>query len=99
MINVPLEAVESQTLSITLNKQPCQISVRENNVNLYFDLVVNSVSILTGKICRNRQRLLLGLEYRGFKGDFLFLDTQGDEQPAWKGLQSRWYLYYLNPNE
>lgn len=99
MILVPLSAVASQTLAITLNGQACKISLRANGGSLYFSLVVSSTTILTSKICRNKQRLLLGLEYRGFSGDFAFVDTQGDEQPWYTGLNDRWLLYYLNPDE
>jgi len=99
MLIVPLESVPSQTLSITLNGQGCSIAVRDNGGNLYFNLLVNNQPIIIGSICRNMQRLLVGLEYRGFIGDFVFVDSQGDEQPAYTGLGSRWQLYYLGVNE
>ena len=99
MLLIPLEAVPSQTLSITLAGQACSIAVRDNNVNLYLDLRVSNRPIVVGKICRNRQRLLIGLGYRGFIGDFVFVDSQGDEQPAYAGLGSRWQLYYLGAGE
>lgn len=99
MIIVPLSPVPSQTLSITLDGQACQIALRSNGGNLYFDLKVNDTSIVSSKICRNLQRLLLGLKYRGFSGDFIFNDTQGDEQPAYTGLNDRWIFYYLTADE
>lgn len=99
MITVPLSAVPSQTLAITLNKQACRISLRTNGNNMYFDLVVGTEPIVTSKICRNKQRLLLGVKYRGFLGDFVFVDTQGDEQPVYTGLNTRWLLYYLAVDE
>lgn len=99
MLLVPLSAVPSQTLSITLGGQACSIALRTNGNNLYFNLLVSNVPIVTGKICRNRQRLLVGLNYRHFIGDFVFVDSQGDEQPAYTGLGGRWQLYYLGANE
>lgn len=99
MIQVPLSAVPSQTLAITLAGQACRIAVRSNGGNLYFDLTVGTESILKSKICRNLQRLLLGAKYRNFIGDFIFVDTQGDEQPAYSELNSRWLLYYLAADE
>lgn len=99
MISIPLSPVPSQTLAVTLAGQACRISLRENGGNMYFDLRVGNNPILTSKICRNRQRLLLGVGYRGFIGNFIFDDTRGDEQPSYIGLNSRWLLYYLAANE
>ncbi len=99
MLLVPLEAVPSQTLAIKLGGQSCSIAIRENGGNLYFNLLVSNSPIIVGSICRNRQRLLVGLEYRGFIGDFVFVDSQGDEQPSYTGLGDRWQLYYLGVDE
>jgi hypothetical protein len=82
-----------------LGGQSCAIALRSNGGNLYFDLLVNNKPIIVGSICRNRQRLLVGLNYRGFVGDFVFVDSQGDEQPEYTGLGIRWFLYYLGANE
>ena len=99
MLLVPLDSVPSQTLFITLGGQACSIALRDNGDNLYFSLFVSNAPIMVGKICRNRQRLLVGLDYRGFIGDFVFVDLQGDDQPAYIGLGSRWQLYYLGAGE
>lgn len=99
MLLVPLSPVPSQTLFITLSGQSCSIALRTNDGNLYFDLFLNNFPVVSGKICRNRQRLLVGLGYLGFIGDFAFVDTQGDLQPEYTGLGDRWQLYYLEPGE
>lgn len=95
MIRVPLAAVPTQTLAITLAGQPCQLALRQNGGNMYFDLTVNGVDIVLSRIVRNKQRLCLDAQYRPFVGDFLFNDTQGDTQPVYTGLDSRYVLYYL----
>jgi len=99
MLLVPLQATPSQTLSIKLGGQSCAIALRTNGPNLYFDLRKDNSPIIVGSICRNRQRLLVGLGYRGFIGDFVFVDSQGDEQPVYSGLGTRWNLYYLGADE
>jgi hypothetical protein len=99
VIIIPLSAVPSQTLAINIAGQACRIALRSNGGNLYFDLTVGGSSIVSSKICRNRQRLLLGVKYRGFIGDFIFDDTQGDSQPSFSGLNTRWLLYYVAANE
>jgi hypothetical protein len=99
MIRVPLAATPNQTLAVTLSGQPCQIALRQNGANMYFDLRVNNVDIVLTKICRNKQLLLLDAKYKGFRGDFIFNDSQGDTQPFYTGLDSRYFLYYVEPGE
>jgi hypothetical protein len=99
MIRVPLQPVPNQTLAITLAQQPVQLAVRQNAGQLYLDLVLRGESIVRTRICRDRQRLLLDAQYRGFVGDFAFVDTQGTEDPKYTGLGSRWQLYYIEAGE
>lgn len=100
MILVPLAAIANQTLAIVLAGQPCQIALRQNGANMYFDLSVNDdEAIVATRICRNKQLLLLNVQYRGFVGDFLFVDTQGDTQPEYTGLNSRYFLYYVEESD
>ena len=91
---VPLGAVPSQTLSIVLADQDCSISIYTLSTGLYFDLSVSDAPITRTKVCRNLGRLLLDREYLGFVGDFLFYDTQGELDPEYVGLGTRWLLLY-----
>lgn len=99
MIQVPLSVVPSQSLSIRLGGQPCQIAVRQNGPFLYFSLSVNNSPIVTYRMCQNRQRLLIDAKYRGFIGEFMFIDAAGDDPPNYLGLGTRWSLFYLTPDE
>lgn len=100
MIQVPLSAVPNQSLSIRLNGQSCQIALRQNGTFLYFTLLVNNTPVITYRLCENRQRLLIDAHYRGFLGDFMFVDqSTADEAPVYTGLNTRWLLYYLFPGE
>jgi hypothetical protein len=98
-MSIPLQPVPIQTLAVTLARQPAQIAVRQNGDNIYFDLSVNGTYIVRTRICRDRQRLLLDVKYRGFKGDFAFVDTQGTNDPQFAGLGSRYLLAYLAEGE
>lgn len=91
---VPLSAVPSQTLSIVLAGQNCAISVYTLSSGLYFDLEADSVVICRTMVCRESARLLLDRGYRGFVGDFVFVDTQGGDDPVYTGLGARWLLLY-----
>lgn len=108
MMNVPLSAVPSQTLQIVLDGQNCQISVYTKNgydfsdptlstaaPYICFDLTANGETITTTQNCLDGARLLLNRQYFGFVGDFVFIDTQGDEDPQYAGLGTRWLLLYL----
>lgn len=100
---VPLAAVPSQTFSINLGSQACQIELRtlglDADAMLYFSLSVGATPIVKTRICRNVQRLLEDAQYQGFQGDFMFVDTQGDTDPAYAGLGSRYQLLYVLPSE
>lgn len=99
MINIPLQAVPNQTLAVTLNRQSAQIAVRQNGKNIYFGLRSNTTPIIRTKVCRDRNRLLLDVGYRGFIGDFAFVDTQGTDDPLYTGLGSRFLLFYIGVDE
>lgn len=113
MQEVPLSALESQTLQILLNGQQCALSVYtktgyeltdaielETVIQIiYFDLTVNGVDITNTQNCVNLARLLLNRQYLGVVGDFVFIDTQGNEDPQWEGLGTRWVLVYLDADD
>jgi len=88
MLQIPLSAVPSQTLSIVLGGQSCQIAVYQKQpiadeygvaAGLFFDLIVGGVPIINTARCLDRTRLLLDRQYLGVIGDFMFLDTAATE--------------------
>lgn len=95
MVIVPLDAVPSQTVNITLANQAAKITVRTIGTKLYFSLD----GVVTNRICRDRQRLLVDAQYQGFEGEFAFVDTQGATDPSYLGLGARYQLVYLNAGE
>lgn len=99
MLRVPLQAVPIQTLAVTLARQAVQIAVRQNGDNVYFDLINAGEYVVRTRIVRDRQRLLLDARYHGFVGDFVFVDTQGTDDPVYTGLGARFVLIYLGAGE
>lgn len=102
MMIIPLQAVPNQTLAVTLALQNVQIALRQNGANIYLDLLVNSAYVVRTRICRDRQRLLLDAQYRGFIGELSFIDTQGLSDPIYTGLGAegaRFLLLYLEAGE
>lgn len=92
---IPLTAVPSQTVNATVGGQVAKITVRTIGAGLFFSLD----GVVLNRICRNRQRLLIDAKYRGFIGDFQFVDTKGADDPAYWGLGARWQLVYRDAGE
>lgn len=111
MIQIPLAALPSQSLSVSLNNQAVSISIYQLGTppvaDLYCDIAANGVAVVNCRKCRAYSGseteappfLLLNARYWGFEGDFLFLDTQGDTDPAYPGLGTRWLLLYFAPSD
>lgn len=95
MLQVPLIAVASQTLGIVLDGQNCQLSVYQKNTGVYVDVLLDGVAIKTTVLCLNGMRLLEDSQYLGFVGDFVFVDTQGGNDPQYKQFGTRYQLLYL----
>jgi hypothetical protein len=99
MLQMPLSAVPSQTFAITLAGQNCQLAVYQKTTGIYMDLTVNGKPITTAVRCVEGARLLLDRQYLGFIGDFGVIDTQGNSDPVYTGLGSRWQLLYLEASD
>jgi hypothetical protein len=98
---VSLQAVPRQTVQVQLEGQPCTIEVAQFTFGLFLTLLANNALIVASVPCQNANRIVRGL-YLGFVGDLCFLDTQGSEDPNYKGLGgagARFQLLYLTEDE
>lgn len=96
---ISLQEVASQTLTILLASQLTKLSIYTlADGNLYMDVLVNDVDIITGVLCKN-ETVIVRDAYLGFVGDLAFVDTQGDSDPVSTGLGSRYQLAYLSADE
>lgn len=94
---VPIQPVASQTLSVTLGNQACQINLYQKSVGLFADLYVSSSLIIAGVICHNQCRIVRSV-YLGFVGDLMFTDFSGrNSDPYFAQLMSTYALLYLSP--
>lgn len=89
---VPLAAVPSQLITVVLNGQSCQISVRQRSTGLYLSLTAEGVQIVTNKLCIDGVPLVP--DYSPFVGNLQFVDTQGFSDPEYTGLLDRYLLAY-----
>lgn len=101
MQQIPLQAVPSQTRTIVLAGQNCQLNIYSigQSTNLFFDLNSNGVDIVTGVIVENGV-FLVCIQYLGFQGNFLFIDTtNANNDPEYAGLGTQYELVYLTAAE
>lgn len=95
---VPLSANPSQQLSIVLAQQNCQINVYQKSTGVFFDLTSNGASVVRCVIARDGVHLV-GQSYGGFIGNFIFVDTQGADDPVYTGFGTRYFLVYLEADD
>ncbi|PBC01726.1 hypothetical protein [Mesorhizobium sp. WSM3860] len=98
MVIIPLQAVPNQAVGVTLDGQVSQISLYQKNTGLFIDLYVDNVLVIGGVICQNLNRIVRSL-YLGFSGELLFIDNQGDTDPYYTGLGTRYSLAYVSASE
>lgn len=102
MQTIPLRAVPSQTLSVQLDGQSCQINVKQLFYGVFVDLYVDNVAVILGVQAENLNRIVRDA-YLGFAGDLFFYDTQttseGGSDPDYAGFGDRFVLIYLSASE
>lgn len=91
---IPLRPVPNQTLTTLLDLQQCQINVYQKRNGMYLDLYMDNSLVIGGVICENLNRIVRSI-YLGFSGDLAFTDNQGETDPVYTGLGTRYSLLYL----
>jgi hypothetical protein len=98
MQQIPIQPIPSQVTSAVLANQNCQLSLYQKSTGFFFDLIVNDRAVVTTRIVKNGLPLVRH-QYLGFIGDLMVLDMQGDNDPEYKGLGSRYVLFYIEAND
>jgi hypothetical protein len=98
MLQIPISATPSQSLSVQLAGQQCQIKIYAKSSGVFLDLSVNNTPIRTAVLCMDRVKLVRH-PYLGFIGDMTFVDTQGKHDPDYTGFGSRYVLTYLEASD
>jgi len=98
MLLVPLRPLPAQQIATLLELQPVTIQVAQKSTGLFLTLKNNAVPVVTGVLCLNLNRLVRA-RYLPFQGDLFFFDTQGEADPSYDELGSRFLLYYLTAAE
>ncbi|HAF5679625.1 TPA: hypothetical protein G8N93_004249 [Salmonella enterica] len=98
MLEIVLSPVKSQRFTVTLGAQVCTIRLNQRTTGLYIDMEVEGKPCLYGVLCLNNNRIVR-YDYLPFKGDLFFSDTEGNNDPDWQGLGTRYRLYWLSPED
>lgn len=98
MQQIPLQAAPSQTLSIVLGGQNCQIAVYQKSTGIYVDVAVNGSPVSVGVLAHDTVPLV-PTTYLGFIGNLIFTDTLGTSDPSYAGLGAQYQLLYLTATE
>lgn len=94
-LRIPLIATPSQSLSVSLGGQQCEIQIDQKYTGgVFLSLVVNGISVISCAICRDRVSLVRH-PYLPFAGTLAFIDTQGKTDPDYTGFGTRYQLAYL----
>lgn len=91
---IPLIQAASQQLNLSLSGQSVTLAIYQRSTGLYMDVTLNGVMILRGQICLN-QTWIVRAPYLNMPGDLFFNDTQGDEDPTYDRLGTRFALIYV----
>lgn len=98
MVDIPLNQVSNQELSIVLDEQNCTIKLYYRGNAFYMDLYIDGNIIFYGSICFNKVGIKI-YPYLPFKGQLVFIDIDGNSDPEISGLDTRYILQYFSETE
>lgn len=98
MLHIPLSPIPAQSFHILLDGQECALTLYLRGERLYLDLDADGRRVRTGAVCLDRTDILQ-TPTPHFRGGLRFVDTRGGEPPRHEGLDSRWKLVWLAPDE
>lgn len=93
---IPIIDEPSQKLTLRLGDQAVDIALTMRLGNLYADVRTNGKDVINNRICLNRTPIIKEV-FRPFVGELYFEDLQGDENPVYGGLGSRFLLRWIEP--
>lgn len=98
MFVIPLKATPAQEIEVLLANQPTKLVVSQKRTGMFIDIYLNDELIIGGVICENLNRIVRDA-YFGFIGDLGFVDLEGNTDPVYTGLGTRYVLAYIEASE
>lgn len=92
---IPLSALASQLLNVTLGGRQGRLWVRQLGSGLYLDLWIDQTRVVAGCLCQDRVPIVLDPAC-ALQGELAFADQLGTDDPDFTGLAERYPLFYRN---
>lgn len=90
--NIPLiPNTPAQSLFVPIGGYGALVTLAQKATGLYADVSVAGVPLVSSVLCRDGAPII-NAPYLGFPGDLAFIDTQGNSDPDWLGLATRYAL-------
>lgn len=84
ILEIPLQKVPNQTLSAILGGSNYELTVNERLGDMYLSVVRNGTPLIYNRICQDNNPI----------GQFVFVDSTGNEKPAFAGFNDRFKLVW-----
>ena len=98
MLQIPIRAVPNQLLSVAVGGQNCQLKLAQKESGLFCSVYVDNILLIGGVVCQNKNRILRDAYFQ-FVGDLAFYDLQGESDPDYLRLGTRFLLLYLEASD
>lgn len=96
---VRLMPTPNQSLKVRLDGQYFSLSIYQKGDSIYADAACSGRDVVRFVSCLNLTPILCR-EYMGIRGNLLFVDTEGTDDPYdYSALGTRWHLLYLADEE
>lgn len=91
---IPLQPIPAQRLTFELGGQKIEISLITRLQNqIYISIFADGHPIVANRLCLNLTPVI-GTDYLPIKGNLMFVDTRGEQDPTWTELGSRYKLIW-----
>jgi len=87
ILEILLQQVPNQTLSVTINNDSYDLELNTRLDQLYMSIVKNNTPIVYNRICQNRNEI---------KEGFVFIDMDAIDDPAFSQFNDRFKLVWTD---
>ncbi len=94
LLEIPIRSIPGQMFLVVLNGQNCYFKILSRRGHLFCGLTIDETPVFDGMVCRDRLPLKQS-RVQPLIGNVAFFDTEGEEDPRWKGLGTRFRFVYF----
>ena len=87
ILEILLQQVPNQTLSVTINNDSYDLELNTRLDQLYMSIIKNNVPVVYNRICQNRNEI---------KEGFVFVDMDASDDPVFSRFNDRFKLVWTD---